>query len=105
LYDHITGGLGLTGVDYAPAKGYLTAYPVTPSPGQAPTWRWPANSLGFALSEAAGGAWVEGETLELAWRIVNENPWGGLIQDGEDYYQISLLIQDVTQIQPPLTNN
>jgi hypothetical protein len=57
--------------------------------------------VGLSLSDAAGGAWVEGEALELAWRVVNTNPWGGLVQEDETYYELTLQILGVSHIQPP----
>lgn len=102
LYAYVAGGAGTTGADLVPAKGYLTAYPQTFS-GPAPQadLHWPAASLGFSLSEAAGGKWVEGEALELAWRVVNTKLWGGVVQDGEAYYQLTVQVPGVSQNAPP----
>lgn len=103
LYGEVASGLGLTGSDYRPERGYLTAqalnYEGQPTPEV--LLHWPANSMGLSLSDAAGGAWVEGEALELAWRMVNTNLWGGLVQEGETYYELTLQVPGVSQILPP----
>jgi len=102
LYAYIASGAGTTGADFVPAKGYLTAYPQTFSgPAPQPDLHWPADSLGFSLSEAVGGRWAEGEALELAWRVVNTKLWGGVVQDGEAYYQLTIQVPGVSQNAPP----
>jgi len=62
---------------------------------------WLADSLGLSLKDAVGGLWIEGEALELVWRIVNGNPWGPVVQEGNDFYQLSLRIPDVSMMAPP----
>jgi hypothetical protein len=99
LYDYVVGGAGATGADYIPAKGYLTATPQTFSSQQKvqPDLNWPATSVGFSLSEAVNGKWVEGEALKLTWRVVNTKLWGSVVQDGDKYYQLTLQIPEVSQ--------
>ena len=103
LYAYLADGAGLSGADFVPTRGYLKSelqnYGGQPAPPV--SLQWPADSLGFSLSEATNGKWVEGEALAFAWRVVNENPWGETIQDGEDYYQITVQIPGVNQVEPP----
>jgi hypothetical protein len=102
LYAHLADGAGATGSDYVPETGYLTAYPLDLSNQPAPEAdQWSAASLGLPLSEAVAGVWVEGEALKLAWNVVNANPWGMVVQDGDAYYRISLQIPGVSQMEPP----
>jgi hypothetical protein len=101
LYDHIAGGAGTTGADFAPTKAFLTAAPRTFSGPVQPDLHWPADSVGFSLSEAVSGKWVEGEALELAWRVVNAKQWGGVVQDGDTYYQLVVQVPGVSQNAPP----
>jgi len=103
LYAYLAGGAGMSGADFVPTRGYLTAYSQNYG-GQPPTtvnFHWPADSLGFSLSEATNGKWIEGEALAFAWRVVNENSWGEAIQEDEDYYQITVQIPGVNQVEPP----
>jgi hypothetical protein len=37
----------------------------------------------------------------LAWRVVNTNPWGGLVQEDKTYYELTLQIPGVSHVQPP----
>lgn len=105
LYGELAGGAGASAAEFVPDRAYLIAYPYQPNqsqPAPQPILHWPAGELGFSLAEAAGGAWVEGEALELAWRTVNAEVWGGgLVQDGETFYQLSMLVPGVSQVQPP----
>jgi hypothetical protein len=101
LYDHIASGAGTTGADFVPEKAYLTAAPRTFSGPVQPDLHWPAASVGFSLSEAVSGKWVEGEAAELAWRVVNKNQWGHVVQDGDTYYQLVVQVPGVSQNAPP----
>lgn len=101
LYAHIADGAGTTGADFVPEKAYLTAAPRTFSGPVQPDLHWPTDSVGFSLSEAVGGRWVEGEAAELAWRVVNKNLWGHVVQDGEVYYQLVVQVPGVSQNAPP----
>ena len=102
LYAYLADGAGVTGTDYVPARGYLTAIPQAYSGQPAPPvdLHWPAASLRFSLSEVVNGKWVEGEALELAWRVVNMKLWGGVVQDGDVYYQLTVQIPGVSQNEP-----
>jgi hypothetical protein len=44
---------------------------------------------------------VEGEALELAWRVVNTKLWGGVVQEGKAYYQLTVQVPGVSQNAPP----
>jgi len=103
LYVYLAEGAGASGSDFTPTKGYLTAYVQNygSQPPPPANLHWPANSLGFSLKEAVGGKWVEGEALGLAWQVVNQDQWNGVIQDGEDYYQIAVQIPGVSESEPP----
>jgi hypothetical protein len=101
LYAHIASGAGAAGADFVPEKAFLTAAPRTFSGPVQPDLHWPVDSLGFSLSEAVGGKWVEGEAAELAWRVVNKNQWGHVVQDGDTYYQLVVQVPGVSQNAPP----
>lgn len=103
LYAYLANGAGQSGTDFVPTRGYLKSELQNYGGQPAPTinFHWPANSFGFSLSEATNGKWVEGEALAFAWHVVSENPWGEVIRDGEEYYQISVQILGVNQMEPP----
>jgi hypothetical protein len=37
----------------------------------------------------------------MAWTVVNNNPLNPILQDGDAYYQVQLLVSGVTGIEPP----
>lgn len=86
--------------EYIPTQGYLTAEPTNAVPNVALVV-WPAETLGLSLADASGGVWVEGKTLELAWRTVNASPYNALIEEDGTYYNITLLIPGITRQSPP----
>jgi len=101
LYDYLADGIGMRGTDFGPTQGYLDTtlpnygnQPSTPTP-------WLTDSLGFSLSEATDGKWIEGEALALAWRAVNANPWEATLQEGEVYYLITVKIPGFSEMEPP----
>lgn len=102
LYKYIANGAETTGKEYLPERGYLVAYPLgsTDQPVSEVHLNWTADSLGFSLSNAAEGMWVEGEALKMAWPVVNANPWSMVVRDGDTYYQISIQVPGVTLTDP-----
>lgn len=105
LYQTVAAGAGATGTPYLPENGYLQATVLElPADSNAViTAEWPADQLGFSLSEAPEGRWVEGEILRTAWEIVNANWQGMLVQEGETVYEISVQLTDVSLIEPPIS--
>jgi hypothetical protein len=104
IYERAANGFGATGQDYTPEKGYLTAYPMQSSSqdgGQPQPPTWDAQSTGLSLAQAEQGTWVQGPALKAAWDLVNNNPFGAYVQDGEDSYRISLQIPGVSMAEPP----
>ncbi|MFQ5613508.1 MAG: hypothetical protein ACE5H9_15395 [Anaerolineae bacterium] len=103
LYDYLAAGAEVNGVDYVPPRGYLTAYPLDATGNPPPLFdsEWPSDSLGFSLGEALDGVWVEGEILQAAWAVVNNNSWGNIVQEGDAYYQISIQVPGLSLVEPP----
>ena len=101
LLGDLRSGLGRTGTDFVPARAYLTAYPHHTNQGVTTQWQWPAEALGFALAEAETGRWIDGPALELAWSIVNANSWNTLVQDGVNYYEVTVRVPGVSWNEPP----
>ena len=103
LYAEVAGGAGATGADYLPERGYLTAYPLDLPNGFTPPVDavWPVDSAGFSLAEIGAGRWVEGETLNIAWEMVNAKWRGMIIQESEIYYQLTLQIPGLSYVEPP----
>jgi hypothetical protein len=90
----------VTAADYIPAQGYLTAIPFDSTPNNS-QMEWPAQSLGLSLQDTGGGVWVEGEALELAWRVVNTSPYNAVVGENGRYYTLTLLIPGITRQPPP----
>ena len=101
LIGDLGNGLGRTGVDFVPERGYLTAYPHHTNQGVSANWQWPAEAVGFSLAEAENGRWIDGAALELAWSITNANSWNTLVQDGVNYYEVTVLVPEVSWVTPP----
>ncbi len=102
LYNDVASGLGLTGSDYVPARGYLSAKlleGINPSEITM-TGEWPANT-GISLQSSATGIWVQGAALEAAWNFVNASYWGNIIRENGRYYQLVLQIPGITMMEPP----
>jgi hypothetical protein len=104
LFDEMAAGAGHANraVDFVPQRGYLSAFPLPATqPASPANWQWPAEAVGLSLSEAEGGRWVEGAALELAWSITSAHHWNTLVQDGADYYEITLIVPEVSWVKPP----
>lgn len=97
LYAYIAAGAGATGQDYIPATGYLTAHPLPiPSNLTPPAdFNWPADLLKLSLEQTTDGMRIEGKALETSWQVVNIKWRGSIIEDGKNYYSISLQIPDL----------
>ncbi len=103
LYTAAANGAGAAGAAYAPTQGYVTVYPQTYSmpPTGDDYLLWPADSLGLALADNAGGQWLEGAALAFAWRVVTGDTWQPLVREGDQYFLLTLRIPGVTQLDPP----
>lgn len=101
LYANVTSGAGVQGTDYVPMTGYLqsTVWQVTDSGPPAP--EWPVESTGLSLKDALGGVWVDGEALRIAWETVNAEPLNSVVQEGDQFYTLILLIPNITRTAPP----
>jgi hypothetical protein len=102
LFAEVVRGAGQTGTEFVPERGYLTAYPLPAGqPGLAAEWQWPSEAVGFGLAEAQSGLWVDGPALDLAWSVVSANYWNTTVQDGADYYEITVKVPGVSWVSPP----
>lgn len=105
LYDNFASGNGIKGTDFVPTRGYLTAFDLgaLARPISQDDIAWPADQL-FSLSTAIDkGVWAEGDALLLAWQAVNQNPWEGLVYEGENFFGIGLQIPGLSMNPPPAT--
>ena len=101
LFADLALGAGQTGTDFIPQNGYLTAYPYLGTPASPPNWQWPGESVGLSLADAQNGLWVEGPALELAWSITSANYWNTLVQDGVNYYEVTVIVPGVSWVSAP----
>jgi hypothetical protein len=91
----LESGAEVAGVEYSPAHGYLTAWPV-PAAASA-EFVWPSESVGFDLEAATNGLIVEGEALAFAWQAFNQHPRTPVyVQSGEQIYTILVEIPGVS---------
>lgn len=104
LYAALQAGEGLAADEFMPTRAYLISLPLDlggAQPGQL-NLVWDAASLGFALSEAEAGRWIEaGPAIEAAWQAVNESTFGNIVEDGGKYYQLALQIEGLSSFGPP----
>ncbi len=102
LFADLSAGAGQTGTEFLPQRGYLTAYPLPAAqPPPSPNWQWPAASLGFSLADAQAGRWVDGPALDFAWSITSANYWNTLVQDGDNYSEITVIVPELSWVSPP----
>jgi hypothetical protein len=96
-------GAGVAGADYVPDRGYLMVKPLGAGPAQGGPLvvAWPSQQLGLKLADVGQGKWITGDALRMAWTVVNRNPLNPILQDGDTYYQVQLLVSGVTGIEPP----
>ncbi|HLF91213.1 MAG TPA: hypothetical protein VI451_19870 [Anaerolineales bacterium] len=104
LYDSLKGGSGVTGTEYTPTSGYLTAF-AYPTDAARPTSEndilWPEDSF-FPLSDAVDqGVWVEGDAVLLAWQAVNADPWSATVRQGDTFFSVALQVPGLSMNQPP----
>jgi hypothetical protein len=103
LLSWLGSGAGATGSDFVPQRGYLKVTPLGSGPAQGgqPAVAWPSQQLGLRLAGVGAGQWVEGDALRLAWNVMNNDPLNPVLQDGDSYYQLQLLVPGVTGLEPP----
>jgi len=103
LYNTAAGGAGAPGAAFVPTQGYVTAYPQTFSqPPASDTYlNWPTDSFGLSPADVTGGAWLEGEALAFAWRVVNDDIWQPLVRDGDQYYELVVLVPGLSTVTAP----
>jgi hypothetical protein len=100
FYENMGDGLGLSGEDYIPGRGYLKSYP-NPGDGGAEIPEWDPQAAGISLADAVEGAWIEGPAAQMAWEVINQTPFGASVREGDQSYTISLQIPGVSLQAPP----
>jgi hypothetical protein len=99
LYDWLVRGAGASGEPYVPERGYVTSYPIS-GPFDEGVTSWQAQDAP-GLSEMENGVWLEGPALQQAWQIANASGVGAIVQQGDDYYQLSVKIPGLSRQVPP----
>ena len=101
LYQHIVVGAGAVGLPYRPSEAFLVATPARrDAERQLP--RWDASATGLRLDEAAGGVWVRGTALDLAWKLVSAAPADPRVTQGSRAYLLTLQVPDIIAWEPRL---
>ena len=105
LVSFLSDGAGITGSDFIPTQGYLTANCWPPSAeGEEiePSTHWPDADAGFALDQVGNGRYVAGETLSFAWQTVNQNPTNPIfVKSNNQTCVIMVQIPGVSLYEPP----
>ena len=102
LYAQIVRGAGGAGTDFVPEKVYLQAFKLDGVADAVPVdVEWSADRLGFSLTEAAEGRWLEGDAVGVSWQIANLKWNNMVIREGETYYQIGVQVPGLGLIEPP----
>jgi hypothetical protein len=102
LYALVTAGAGANGAPYLPQRAYLTALPLPGGgSGFVADEQWSAQTMGFSLSQATAGRWVEGPALQSAWQRVNRKWSNPLVQEESAYFQIALQLPGLSLLEPP----
>jgi hypothetical protein len=102
LYSKIESGMGQSSTNFAPTLGFLTSFPTsTPDPESGATIvHWPSSAK-TKLLDATHGAYVDGDALQFAWKVVNTNPWESYVTENGKYYQLALQIPGISMVEPP----
>ncbi len=104
LFDRLATGAGASGSEFVPERGYMIATPLKSDfqlGGGQTASRWDAGLLEVSLAEAGSGTWLTGPSLEIAWQVVNAQPFFPLVEQDGTYYEISLQIPDLSREAPP----
>ncbi len=102
LYALAADGLGAQGEPYVPERGYLIASEVIYEAPPESVLEWDTAAVGFELSDAEDGIWVEGLVLLAAWEGINSDSWGAApFSDGTGYYVLTLQIPGLSLNEPP----
>jgi hypothetical protein len=102
LEELLRRGAGAVGHDYVPARGYLSAEPLSVDLGGEP---WPVWAT-ITPDEVAQGATIRGEILAYVWELVNRNPTVPVYVAFEGQtYTIVVQIPGLSFFEPPLTRS
>ncbi|MFC1878425.1 hypothetical protein ACFLZW_00790 [Chloroflexota bacterium] len=101
--DFFTKGSGYLGIEFSPILGHIYAFPAEDSgckhiPDD--VVHWPNDMAGFSLSQVRDGHPIEGELLNFAWSVVNQNEDCSLVIDNGTVYDLLLLIPNITHVEP-----
>lgn len=103
LIAELSQGAGAQGAPFIPQQAFVTSYPIgtIADPVEQVDLVWPDDGSADSLKSLESGVWAEGNTLELAWQVVNVRPWGMIVQEGDTYYQLSVQVPGLSQQSPP----
>jgi hypothetical protein len=71
LFSTLNSGAGAAGTPFQPQQATLMAVKTS----DAAQYDWDAENFNLDLSQAASGIPVEGRALQMAWDVVNQNPF------------------------------
>lgn len=91
-----------TSTNYQPQRAFLKSELLDFSgfPEFMPHREWSIPQTGLSLSNATHGICIGGTALDLAWGIVNEDMWVGVVLENREVYQITLQISGVSMVPP-----
>lgn len=89
LFALMSSGAGAHGAVFEPVEGTLIAVQASGEAAQ----NWDQENVSVDLAQAGSGVAVSGETLQLAWSVVNENPYfPPLVRQNGQTYALYLLV-------------
>jgi hypothetical protein len=103
LYDYLAAGAEQAGEPYLPEAAYLTTESLGRdiNLGDQRVSALDEAALGFSLTTAQEGLWIEGDALARLWEEVNAQPWLPVVEDGQSFFQLGLQIPDLSIVAPP----
>lgn len=90
LFDELASGLGRTGQDFIPQRGFLRTA-VFDVDFVSPTIQWTDPALSLAKT-GTSGAWIEGGTLQALWAALNQRPFGPIAAENGVYYMYTIQV-------------
>ena len=103
LYDYLAAGAEQTGDPYIPETAYLTTESLgrDVNLGDEQVSALDEAALGFSLTTAQEGLWIEGDALARLWEEVNARPWLPLVEESQTFFQLGLQIPGLSIVAPP----
>jgi hypothetical protein len=97
LYDLLSAGAGFEGQSFVPAESYLIGEKIPVLAGETLNQdvEWTTGTVEVPENPELGVS-VEGDLLEGLWKAANAAPFGTIVWDGENYFNVGLQVPGVS---------